>query len=622
VATVGLEVGSRDDKSSGRDRSSLRWRVPAAISVVLALIARSRVASPEPTPYLRGVTRTNGPLVRAALFGTVASVAIFLGATQSDSPFTEKLPGSWFFGIPAPSPVPSEIVPPGQGLFLGVVAVYGGMLLMLRAWSELARLTARYPGMPVRHFWYVFAAWVAPLLVIAPLFSKDVYSYVAQGEQMTHGINPYLYGPNVLGATTFSRLVDPLWGNVSSPYGPVFIGLAGAIVSLAHHHELAAVLGMRALALGGTVMFGVAIPVIARSYKRDGSSAFVLAALNPLVLLNLIAGAHNDALMIGLLAIGIAFARRGRPIIGLVFVGVAAAVKVPALLGALYIGWDWLGADRTTRDRIRPAVTALGIALGVMAVLSEIVGLGWGWIRGLSNPDTVWSWMSPPTGLGLAMSKIVSGVGLGSHTQVLLTIFRSTGLVLAALLCLRLLVRSPRIGTLKALGWSFVLIVELSPVVEPWYLAWGFVFLAPVVEGRGRRLLVILSGIACFVGLPSGHVLWDELSIANPALLAVACLALVAIAAMLGLPRARRLLEAIELDRVAAETAWRSARGAAVHAPFINAIRSRNGSSIPSASWIQRGIRTCMQPRIRQARSRTNRSRPSCCSEMSRSGCA
>ena len=46
----------------------------------------------------------------------------------------------------------------------------------------------------------VFALWIVPLLIIAPLFSRDVYSYVAQGEMMSHHISPYHYGPGVLGA--------------------------------------------------------------------------------------------------------------------------------------------------------------------------------------------------------------------------------------------------------------------------------------------------------------------------------------------------------------------------------------------------------------------------------------
>ena len=42
-------------------------------------------------------------------------------------------------------------------------------------------------------------AWSVPLVLGAPLYSRDVYSYVAQGRMAQLGINPYLHGPLSLG---------------------------------------------------------------------------------------------------------------------------------------------------------------------------------------------------------------------------------------------------------------------------------------------------------------------------------------------------------------------------------------------------------------------------------------
>ena len=49
------------------------------------------------------------------------------------------------------------------------------------------------------------------MLVIAPIFSRDVYSYAAQGEMVSHHMNPYLYGPFQLGNNSYTAPVDPLW---------------------------------------------------------------------------------------------------------------------------------------------------------------------------------------------------------------------------------------------------------------------------------------------------------------------------------------------------------------------------------------------------------------------------
>lgn len=67
------------------------------------------------------------------------------------------------------------------------------------------------------------------------------------------------------------------------------------------------------------------------------------AVLNPLTLIHLVGGAHNDALMVGLLAAGLAAAIRRRPIVATLLVVTAALVKVPAGLGlvAVAAAWSW-----------------------------------------------------------------------------------------------------------------------------------------------------------------------------------------------------------------------------------------------------------------------------------------
>ena len=523
-------------------------------SVARARAYRERFARPEPekVPFVAGVTRLWPELGRATLLGLVASIAIVVGASLPSSPFTLKnIPGAWYFGIPTPSVVPGTQAP-SAGLFLGVVAVYGGMILMLRVWYDIVRVCSRRPGIPVKRLVPIFVAWCVPLLFVAPLFSRDLYSYAAQGEMMSHHINPYTYGPAVLGQGPFVGLVDKLWQNVGSPYGPVFLTIAGWIVSATGHNDLMAVEGLRLVAVLGTAAFAWAVPAIARSFGRDGATAFVIAALNPLVLLHLVAGGHNDALMLGLLAPGYALSRRGHPVAGIAVCAIGAAIKVPALIGVVYIGWEWGGPGRPALQRLRPVATALLLAAAIMAGLSSLAGLGWGWVSGLSNPDTVRSWLDPATAVGLLCGKALALVGLGDHTHILLTLTRGAGLLAAAAISLVLLVESERVGPLRALGWSLIAIVVLSPVVQPWYLAWGFVFLAPVVEGRVRRAVVVASGIACFVGLPGVHVLVHELAVANPLVVGGTAVLLLAIVALVLLPRLRRSGQEREMQADAA----------------------------------------------------------------------
>ena len=137
---------------------------------------------------------------------------------------------------------------------------------------------------------------------------------------MSHHINPYHYGPGVLGAAPAVTLVDPLWLNTPAPYGPLFMQIDGALTSLSLHHELVNVILLRLLAIGGVLLMALGIASLARSYGRDPSYVLTLAILNPVTLLHLVGGAHNDALMLGLLVAGIAAGppretgRRHRPV--------------------------------------------------------------------------------------------------------------------------------------------------------------------------------------------------------------------------------------------------------------------------------------------------------------------
>ena len=82
-----------------------------------------------------------------------------------------------------------------------------------------------------------------------------------------------------------------------------------------------------------------------------------------------------------------------------------------------------------------------------------------------------------------------------------------------------LLLNSDRIGTLKALGVTLLVFVILGPVVQPWYLSWGLILLAPVALGRLRSLIIGLSMVTAFIELPGGTQLVNSLIHGDPLLI-------------------------------------------------------------------------------------------------------
>ncbi len=459
------------------------------------------VAQPDQTDL--GSPRTC-PLWLSTAVGAVGATLVCVGVSGFRTPFAVDEHSSWWFSLGQWTAKP---VAPNDRL-LGVALVYFGVLLLLAAWFEIVRAARREPGLTLRSLWLAASLWALPIVVMPPIFSRDVYSYAAQGEMVSRRLNPYTHTPSDLGGGSYLRLVDPMWRHTHAPYGPAWERLSGWIVQLSRHNVAGSVVAFRLIALVGLALMAWGIPVLARSVGRRGSVAFALALLNPVVLLVLLGGAHNDALMLGLLVAGCALARRHHAVMGLVLVALAAEIKIPALIGAAFIGWWWSNTEAPWRSRMARVVGAVGISVGVMVAISALAHLGWRWVDGLSDPGVVVSWLDPATASGLIAAHGASTFGFVGHQGDFVTALRGFGLVVAAVISVVLLLRSNRIGPMQALGWSLLAFVLLGPVIWPWYETWGFVFLAIVAEGLTLRLLLGLSALACFANVPPARVLF------------------------------------------------------------------------------------------------------------------
>ncbi len=526
------EGGSVDDSRSSvalAPRAILRSTVSALEFLRDRLVNANDPATDPATVTaddLRGDAKgsdNRGLVLRPALLGFVAILAVAIGASMPSSPFKLEMPGVWFFGVPS-TPAGSR-----WGVYFSLAAVYGGLLLFMRVWWGMLRLYRTHRGIRVKTMMGVFGLWSLPVMVIAPIFSRDAYSYAAQGEMVSRHMNPYLYGPFELGNNAYTAPVDPLWGNSPAPYGPMFLQLDGFIARLTFHNELATIVLLRLLAVVGVLLIAACVPRLARLYHRDGAELFTLMVLNPVTLFHLIGGAHNDALMLGLLLAGVTMAKEKRPIVGIILCGLATAVKAPAALGILYIGWSWLGTGVPIKDRIRPVFTAGLIGVGVLGFFSYISGLGWGWVSILGTPGVVRSWASPTTALAFLITGVAHVAHLGIGVGGVLSVCRLLGMVVAAGSAIWLLLNSDRIGTLKALGITLLLFVLLGPVVQPWYLSWGLILLAPVALGQLRSLVIGLSMVTAFIELPGGTQIVSTLFHGDPLLIVLTVLGLLAV---------------------------------------------------------------------------------------------
>jgi alpha-1,6-mannosyltransferase len=449
-----------------------------------------------------GVTVAQHGLTATAVLGFVATLAIVVGALLGGSSYETHLPGAWFFGMPG-GPFSSIGSTRAHPPVFAIIAVYGGMILLVRVWIGFLRHVNAHRGMPVRRVVLVVVIWALPLLLAPPLFSRDVYSYAGQGEMVSHHIDPYVYGTGVLGSTPFSTLPDSIWTNTPSPYGPTFLSIDGVLDKASGHKILPDILLLRLLELAGIALIVAATPSVARRLGRDPAQAVLLGAGCPLVLMTMIGGAHNEALMLGLLMAGLAVAMRWGTIPGVVLCAVAAGVKSPALLGVLFLGWIWAGPGASVVRRLTHTVGAGLIALSTLEVISWLSGSGWGWVGATTAANKSFTAVTPVN----AISKAASAVGnvLDVHFSSLgaRTVVSAIGLACAAAIGIWLLLTSSRFTLHRNLGLTLLVVALLGPILWSWYATWGVIILAPAVTPTLRRVIIAISTFEAFVGISS-----------------------------------------------------------------------------------------------------------------------
>ncbi|GAB2881629.1 alpha-(1-_6)-mannopyranosyltransferase A [Streptomyces deserti] len=395
-------------------------------------------------------------------------------------------------------PVRELLAPASARAALGLVGVYFGLVLLIAAWVLLGRLV-RGPEPPTpRALLLVLAAWAAPLLLAPPLFSRDVYSYLAQGAMVEAHIDVYAHGPSRLGGPLADE-VAPLWQHTGAPYGPVFLAVAAALSDLTRGTLAAGLVGMRLVALAGVALMAAALPRLARHNGADPSAALWLGALNPLVLLHLVAGAHNDAIMLGLLGAGLVAALGRWPVLGAVLVTLAALVKAPAVLGLAAV----VALQIHAGHRPAPAVLTTGAAAAATTVAATAAaGTGYGWISALNTPVSPQNWALTSL-LGRATRALLEH--LGSDLAPLAvpawhTLGVATAVVAIPVIWLRL---RPR--PVYALGLSLAAVAALGPALRPWYALWGLFLIAAAAPSTSvRHRTAAVTGVLALSVLPSG----------------------------------------------------------------------------------------------------------------------
>lgn len=396
--------------------------------------------------------------------GSIALAALTLVALLLAAPGPDLVPAAatsaprWLLGIA------------GGGFDIETKAYLG---LMIAAFLCYLVVVAAADHIEPRLLWTAIIALVGLFALAPPLLSRDVFSYISSGRLAArHGLNPYFAVP----ARQPHDAVFPFVGWRTSPdaYGPLFtfvvypLGLlrVGAAMWTLKVVSALSVLGLTALTAH-----------VAAARRVNPQRAAAMVALNPLVLVHVVGGAHNDSLLVLALMGSVALLLSGRQVSGAVALALAVGLKASGLLLAPF-------ALAGSRRRV-PLAGALVAALAVV-----------GWVGFAAFGSHVWA------------SEQLAGQheSLASYYSVPSTVARVAGVSVGRVGIAALAIYGAGVVWLlwwtrkggdwvRATGWATFGLLVATSWLMPWYVIWALPLAA---VARDRRLTGSVLALCAF----------------------------------------------------------------------------------------------------------------------------
>ncbi|WP_182346957.1 alpha-(1-_6)-mannopyranosyltransferase A [Tomitella gaofuii] len=427
----------------------------------------------------------------------------------------------------------------GHGKILSGALVYVGLVLMFYSWVRIGR-AVRAGGFTPAQLGGLAVAWAVPMLFSVPLFSRDAYSYLAQGALLRDGFDPYAVGPAVNPGPLLDN-VSTVWTTTTAPYGPAFILIARGVTMITGDNVVTGTMALRLVMLPGLVLLLWAIPRMARSLGGSPAIAMWVAVLNPLVLVHLIGGVHNELLMVALLTAGIVAVLERKHLLGIAVISLAVTVKATAGAALPFMVWIWMRHRRDDdrargtvpphwfREFVRTAVPSVLVFAAVFATATVAAGIGVGWMTALSGANKIINWLSLPTATAQLYTVATSwftGVGLAPALEIARLIGEAALVVIVVLIVARF--RHSVHEAMHGVLYSMVAVVVLSPATLPWYYTWPLAVASGlVVSGRAMSAVAAFSVFTMIIFRPDGSIgmyQWYHV------LLAAGCAAVAAVA--------------------------------------------------------------------------------------------
>jgi alpha-1,6-mannosyltransferase len=382
--------------------------------------------------------------------------------------------------------------------------------LLVEAWFKLR------PSLyhEVKH-WPITLLWSLPLLLAPPIFSHDAYAYAAEGWLLRNGLNPYTNAISVLPGP-FADQAAWLWRYTTAMYPPLSLEMFRGLVVLAGNNPYYSAVAMRIPALVGVGLIAYFLPRIAHRMGADVQMTAWFSVVNPLVIIDFVGGAHNDALMMGLVVLALWLAFEGKFWWAAALVGIGACIKQPAIL-AFYpvalIGHPWRTFRwRDTSRALLRLTLSLAVAVATFVAISLVTGLGFGWVNAADVPGKVVT-LAPFTLVGAGLKYTLEFFGQPAAGQVAMDALRYLGLALTVIGIGWLGLTVGRRRPVTFLSWSYLIFAFGGIALNSWYLTWGGLLL-PLTKPNERITGTAVAVTTVLLAYGAGNLAWRNDAVA------------------------------------------------------------------------------------------------------------
>jgi Glycosyltransferase family 87 len=339
------------------------------------------------------------------------------------------------------------------------------------------------PRLGKRIVWGAIVVLVTAFAVAPVLLSHDVYSYVDYARLgVRHGLDPYVHPP--LAAAADPAYAEVTWTEATSAYGPLF---TLATYPLAWLPVDVAVAVLKAVAALSVLAVAALVSRLAAWRGVDPLRAAAFVALNPLVLVHVVGGAHNDGVTMLLTMAAVAALLSARELSAGAALAAAAATKLSAAFLAPFALLSSLnpptGLKRSNGERNRPVgrFVAGAMAAGVAIAIVAWLAFGWDWLHGFGlagENQSRTSYMSIPI--------LAARLG-GLNPEAT----RLAAAVLFLTAIAGLLAWTWRGGDwVRTAAWAALALLLATAWLLPWYLIW-LLPLAAISRDRPLQLLTL-----------------------------------------------------------------------------------------------------------------------------------